>query len=474
MNEAGILLILLEAEMNQTLLEQLNKWHEEDEHQKIVDLLIAIPDEERDYETVSRLARAYNNLGLYEEGLSQFDKISEAGKQDPLWHYRVGFALYYLKRFEEAAEAFRKSDQLEPDNQTTTYFLKESIQKAEKLKREELRLANKKASLERGGSVTEKVPFSDMFLADFWEDSEYAREAYQSEPPTDELIDSIEQELGYTLPASYIQLMKHQNGGVPKNTNFPTQEPTSWAEDHIAITGIMGIGREKSYSLCGDMGSLFMIEEWGYPDIGVVICDCPSAGHDVVMLDYRACGKDGEPEVIHVDQEDDYEITFLADNFEEFIKGLVNDDQYDTSEEDKKEALDKVANGTFSPLLEKLCSQVTEVEHIEQKIRSICTRIVEEKGYFSFHADELSYVMYDVQFWLYTKSYPDTSRDQYLEAYQNIIAFGGEFGQRGYAPSFITDWLDARMKEDRIIQDQGLIRFTNSYTEEVITKLKEA
>lgn len=474
MNEAGVLLIILEVEMNQTLFEQLNKWHEEDEHQKIVDLLIAIPDEEQDYETVSRLARAYNNLGLYEEGLSQFDKISEAGKQDPLWHYRVGFALYYLKHYEEAVQAFRKSDQLEPDNQNTAYFLRQSIQKAEKQKREELRLANKKASLERGGSVTEKFLFSDMFLADFWEDSDYAREAYQSGPPTDELIDSIEQELGYRLPSSYIQLMKHQNGGVPKNTNFPTQEPTSWAEDHIAITGIMGIGHEKSYSLCGEMGSQFMIEEWGYPDIGVVICDCPSAGHDVVMLDYRACGKDGEPEVIHVDQEDDYEITFLADNFEEFIKGLVSEEQYDTSEEDKEEALDKVAHGKFSPLLEELCSRVTEVEQAEQKIRNICTRIVEEKGHFSFHADEVSYVMYDMQFWLYIKSYPNTSREQYLTAYENIIAFGGEFGQGGYAPAFITDWLDTRIKEGRIVQDDGVIRFTNSYAEEVITKLKEA
>ncbi|WP_057761591.1 SMI1/KNR4 family protein [Cytobacillus praedii] len=460
--------------MNQTLFEQLNKWHEEDEHQKIADLLIAIPDEERDYEVISLLARAYNNLGLYENALFQLEDIAGAGKQDSLWHYRLGYTLYHLGRFEDAVQAFRRSDQLEPGDQSTEYFLRRSIQKAEKQKREELRLANKKASMERSSSAKEKFLFSDMFLADFWEDSEYARESYQSEPPTDELIDSIEKGLGYKLPSSYIHLMKHQNGGVPKNTSFPTQEPTSWAEDHIAITGIMGIGREKSYSLCGDLGSLFMIEEWGYPDIGVVICDCPSAGHDVVMLDYRACGKDGEPEVVHVDQEDDYEITFLANNFEEFIKGLVSEEQYDTSEEDKEEALDRVEHGKFSPLLEELCSQVTEVNQVEQKIRNICTRIVEEKGHFSFHADELSYVMYDVQFWFYTKSYPNTSREQYLAAYEKIIAFGGEFGQGGYAPSFITDWLNHRIKEGRIVQDHGIIQFTNSYAEEVITKLQEA
>lgn len=460
--------------MEQRLIDQLKEWHEEDEHQQIVDSLLAIPDEERDYEWMSHLARAYNNLGRYEEALRQFDIISEAGKQDPLWHYRVGFALYHLKRYEEAAQAFSRSDQLEPGNENTEYFLSESTYKAKKQQKEELRLAKKKASLlEHGGSVEYKAAFSDTFLSDFWDDSDYARESYQSEPPTDELIISIEEELGYKLPSSYIQLMKQQNGGVPKNTNFPTEEPTSWAEDHIAITGILGIGRKKSYSLCGDMGSQFMIDEWGYPDIGVMICDCPSAGHDIVMLDYRACGKDGEPEVVHVDQEDDYEITFLADSFEEFIKGLVNDEVYDTSEEDKEHDLNKVAHGKFSPLLEELCSRVTEVEQIEQKIRSICTRIVEEKGHFSLHADELSYLMYDVQFWLYMKSYPDTSRDQYVAAYQNIIAFGGEFGTGGYAPAFITDWLDVRIKEGRIVQDHGTIGLTAEYTEELIHKLKE-
>ena len=171
--------------------------------------------------------------------------------------------------------------------------------------------------------------FDILDFSTFWDESDYYRKNCTEPSPSPELIQSIEEELGYKLPASYIELMKSRNGGAPKNTAFPTSEATSWAEDHIAISSISSIGRDKIYSLCGDLGSQFMIDEWGYPAIGIVICDCPSAGHDVVMLDYLHCGPQGEPEVIHVDQEDDYKITFLAKNFEEFILGLKNDDEFE-------------------------------------------------------------------------------------------------------------------------------------------------
>ncbi|MCL9782108.1 SMI1/KNR4 family protein [Vibrio sp. S4M6] len=163
----------------------------------------------------------------------------------------------------------------------------------------------------------------------FWEDSDYAREEYVSEPFNDETLTQVEKELGYKLPESYINLLKTQNGGIPINTCAPSNEPTSWASDHAAIAGIFGIGREKSYSLCGSLGSQFMIDEWEYPKIGVYICDCPSAGHDMIALDYRECGKDGEPKVVHVDQDDDYKVTFLAENFSEFIKSLKHEDEFE-------------------------------------------------------------------------------------------------------------------------------------------------
>lgn len=45
----------------------------------------------------------------------------------------------------------------------------------------------------------------------------------------------------------------------------------------------------------------------------------------MIFLDYRDCGPQGEPKVVHVDQTYDFEITHLADSFEEFILGLVEE-----------------------------------------------------------------------------------------------------------------------------------------------------
>ena len=182
------------------------------------------------------------------------------------------------------------------------------------------------------------TPGEGFDLSDFWEEpGDCARKNYIEPPPTAEVIRQVEKELGYTLPESYIALMQVQNGGFSKKSAFPTSTPTSWADDHIAIEGFLSIGWDKTYSLCGRMGSRFMIEEWGYPDIGIAICDCPSAGHDMVFLDYRECGPQGEPKVVHIDQEDDYYITPLADSFEAFIRGLVDEEEYWDDEDDEEQ-----------------------------------------------------------------------------------------------------------------------------------------
>src|SRR5439155_26645610 len=94
--------------------------------------------------------------------------------------------------------------------------------------------------------LTMATIFDGFDFTEFWADSDYARQKYVCSPLSDTLTSSVEAELGFQLPAAYLALMKTQNGGIPCNTCFPTKVPTSWAKDHVAITGIFGVGREKT------------------------------------------------------------------------------------------------------------------------------------------------------------------------------------------------------------------------------------
>jgi len=171
---------------------------------------------------------------------------------------------------------------------------------------------------------------SGFDFSGFWEESEYADEKYTSSPVTASVVSNVEKKLGFKLPSAYIELAKIRNGGCPKLTCHRTNEEASWAGDHIAINGIYSIGYDKTYSLCGDgFNSQFWQDEWGYPEIGIYFADCPSAGHDMLALDYRDCGPQGEPKVVHVDQECDYKITLVANDFSSFIRGLQDENAFE-------------------------------------------------------------------------------------------------------------------------------------------------
>ena len=324
----------------EAFFQQLEQWNDEDEYTRCIQALNAIPEDWRNYRIAYAMARALENyaiIGDHDEGTPNYkgdkalhraievmESVREEGQDKAEWNMRMAYGYQYLYGQEAKAIPYaQRWAELDPEDEDAPAVIREC--KAEIRKRQRGR---KKAKFVPGNT-----PFEGFDLTNFWDDNWYALKEYVSDPPSNELIASVEEELGYKLPAAYIWLMKQHNGGIPVNTCYPCDEPTCWSDDHVAITGIFGIGREKSCSLCGELGSQFMIDEWEYPAIGVAICDCPSAGHDMIFLDYRACGPQGEPAVVHVDQENDYKITHLADSFEEFIRGLEHESLYDPDED---------------------------------------------------------------------------------------------------------------------------------------------
>ena len=105
------------------LLEQCRLWHEAEEHEKIVQALEALPEEQRTAATDMELARAYNNLAQPDEPegremlLRALELMArhESDCPDPYsWNFRMGYACYYLDREAAALSYLERALELHP------------------------------------------------------------------------------------------------------------------------------------------------------------------------------------------------------------------------------------------------------------------------------------------------------------------------------------------------------------------------
>lgn len=320
--------------------------------------------------------------------------------------------------------------------------------------------------------------FTDQDLVGLFDDSVFGAEKYTEPAPSDALIAEIEAELGYRLPAAYVELCRVRNGGTLERNCFATTGVSAWAEDHVAVTGIYAIGRTATWSLGGEQGSKFMQAEWGYPGIGVCFADTPTAGHSEFMLDYRECGPRGEPAVVIVDQEHDYRISFIAPDFQTFIRGLVPEDEFledpDDAEADELRAVDE---GTLSPIVQRGIAALGPVlQDGKASIRGVGRRVVGAKGYFALHADADSHLMYATMFLLYSALTTARSITDFLDedpadrtyehpCYVMMIpssytAQPYGFCTGGWARGFVVDWWDEQVAKGAIVEGQEGFRFS--------------
>ncbi|MFJ8768804.1 SMI1/KNR4 family protein [Streptomyces clavifer] len=155
----------------------------------------------------------------------------------------------------------------------------------------------------------------DEVKATFWGEGRYG-----AQPPlTDAVVQDAERQLGVRLPASLLDILRVQNGGVVAELGnaFPTDVPTSWNENYVPLDEMMGIGRHDGQPSLLD--TAYLVEEWGLPSPLVLLS---GDGHCWIALDYRACGRRGEPSVIWFDVDDGTELPLAAD-FQAFVERLT-------------------------------------------------------------------------------------------------------------------------------------------------------
>ncbi|MEC1546396.1 SMI1/KNR4 family protein [Bacillus halotolerans] len=157
-------------------------------------------------------------------------------------------------------------------------------------------------------------------MSEFWESSEY--DPFRLTDISDNEIKNVEKKLNLTLPEQYKKLIIQQNGGLINFNAFPTDQETSWAEDHIEVDHLRGIGRDL-----GILESEYLIKEWGLPQRLLLI---QGDGHNWVALDYRLTNEN--PPVHYFDLELNNDIK-IAVSFDEFLSKLYTHDYEEVQDE---------------------------------------------------------------------------------------------------------------------------------------------
>lgn len=105
------------------LMEQCERWHHENQHGRIITALEGLGADGRDAHVDSILARAYNNSSQYGKAVELLKKHEQTMSPDHMWNYRLGYALYYLGRYEEALDCFNRALEASPGDKDTLLFI---------------------------------------------------------------------------------------------------------------------------------------------------------------------------------------------------------------------------------------------------------------------------------------------------------------------------------------------------------------
>lgn len=177
-------------------------------------------------------------------------------------------------------------------------------------------------------------------------------------------IAQLEASLNIQLPKEYLALLKIKNGGYLKYTAFPTKFETSWAEDHLIIDYLYGIGENDGISLSPQMA-----DEWGLPKNLLFLS---SNSHTWIALDYRNVVNN--PEILYIDVERE-EMYTLYKSFAEFLEKLT-----------------EINNASF---LDNALNNNSSLEHIEKitsedDLAEIFTVLYNQQSYSKTYLNLLS------------------------------------------------------------------------------------
>lgn len=130
-------------------------------------------------------------------------------------------------------------------------------------------------------------------------------------PLTDFEITRIESEIGASLPQSYKEILKAQNGGTLIYNALKVEFENSWFEGHLPLTSLYGISLDYVKK-----DSKLTLAEWGIDDDSLLI-----SGDGTYLFFFRYLKGNSDPAVFYFDISTEHS-SKVASSFDELLSKL--------------------------------------------------------------------------------------------------------------------------------------------------------
>ena len=109
--------------MKDDLIKLLNELEKEREYQKIITVIEALSDEDKNSKIKLSLAKAYSHIDEFDKTIEILESIKDSESNTSIWNYCMGHSYYYLDNPSEAERYLLKALEINPEDKPSNFLL---------------------------------------------------------------------------------------------------------------------------------------------------------------------------------------------------------------------------------------------------------------------------------------------------------------------------------------------------------------
>ena len=109
--------------MKDDLIKLINELEKEREYRKIITMIEALSDEDKNSKIKLTLAKAYSHMDEFDKTIEILESIKDSESNTPIWNYCMGHSYYYLDNFSESERYLLKALEINPKDKPSNFLL---------------------------------------------------------------------------------------------------------------------------------------------------------------------------------------------------------------------------------------------------------------------------------------------------------------------------------------------------------------